>query len=161
MITVMLLALHPWSPRASVVGGPLATIFFLGMLSLVLTTPGNTGGQRRGFPVLSATGEFLMRDIALLGLAAWLLFDSLSAAYSAVERNDLSRGLFDRKPPRCWRLIDPAWVLFFDFSCTSNASTNVAPAELGDATHPSCYARGRTIRRRAAREARCGRSAAR
>jgi uncharacterized membrane protein YkgB len=32
-----------------------------------------------GFSVLSANGEFLMKDIALLGLALWLLVASISA----------------------------------------------------------------------------------
>ena len=32
-----------------------------------------------GFPALSMTGQFLIKDVALLGLAAWTLADALHA----------------------------------------------------------------------------------
>ena len=79
LVTAALLALRPWYPKASVVGGVLATAFFLGTLSFMFTTPGIGEPTAGGFPVLSATGEFLMKDIALLGLAVWLLADSIRA----------------------------------------------------------------------------------
>jgi uncharacterized membrane protein YkgB len=79
LVTAALLALRPWYPKASVIGGVLATAFFLGTLSFMVSTPGIGEPTAGGFPVLSADGEFLMKDIALLGLAVWLLTDSLSA----------------------------------------------------------------------------------
>ena len=79
LITAVLLALKPWSPKLSVLGGALAVVFFLGTLSFMLTTPGIGEASAGGFPVLSATGEFLMKDIALLGLSIWALTDSLDA----------------------------------------------------------------------------------
>lgn len=79
LVTAALLAVRPWYPRASVVGGVLATAFFLGTLSFMVSTPGIGEPTAGGFPVLSANGEFLMKDIALLGLALWLLADSISA----------------------------------------------------------------------------------
>jgi uncharacterized membrane protein YkgB len=77
LITAVLLALKPWSPKLSILGGALAVVFFLGTLSFMLTTPGIGEASAGGFPVLSATGEFLMKDIALLGLSVWALTDSL------------------------------------------------------------------------------------
>ncbi len=79
IVTAALLALKPWHPKASVIGGVLATAFFLGTLSFMVSTPGIGEPTAGGFPVLSANGEFLMKDIALVGLALWLLADSISA----------------------------------------------------------------------------------
>lgn len=79
IVTAALLALKPWYPRASVIGGVLATAFFLGTLSFMVSTPGIGEPTAGGFPVLSANGEFLMKDIALVGLALWLLADSIHA----------------------------------------------------------------------------------
>jgi len=31
-----------------------------------------------GFPVLSSTGQFLIKDVALLGISAWTLVDALT-----------------------------------------------------------------------------------
>lgn len=79
LFTAALLALRPWYPKASVIGGVLAAAFFLGTLSFMVTTPGIGEPTAGGFPVLSADGEFLMKDIALLGLALWLLAESVGA----------------------------------------------------------------------------------
>lgn len=80
LVVAALLAVKPWAPRASVLGGALATLFFVGTLSFMITTPGIGEPTAGGFPVLSATGEFLMKDIALIGLALWTLSDALVAA---------------------------------------------------------------------------------
>lgn len=80
LITAALLAAKPWFPKASVVGGLLATVFFVGTLSFMCTTPGIGEASAGGFPVLSANGEFLMKDIAILGLAIWALADAIDAA---------------------------------------------------------------------------------
>ena len=79
LATAGLLAVKPWSPRLSVLGGALATLFFLGTLSFMISTPGIGEPSAGGFPVLSDNGEFLMKDIALLGLALWTLSDSWEA----------------------------------------------------------------------------------
>lgn len=79
LITAALLAAKPWSPKASVVGGIFASLFFVITLSFMVTTPGTGESSAGGFPVLSADGEFLMKDIALLGLALWLLVDAIDA----------------------------------------------------------------------------------
>ncbi|OBH65009.1 hypothetical protein A5685_19985 [Mycobacterium colombiense] len=79
LITAALLAVKPWFPRASVVGGAFASLFFVTTLSFMITTPGVGEASAGGFPVLSADGEFLMKDIALVGLALWLLVDAIDA----------------------------------------------------------------------------------
>ncbi|OBJ53272.1 YkgB family protein [Mycobacterium sp. 1423905.2] len=79
LLTAALLAVKPWFPKASVVGGTFASLFFVTTLSFMITTPGVGEASAGGFPVLSADGEFLMKDIALLGLALWLLVDAIDA----------------------------------------------------------------------------------
>jgi reactive chlorine resistance protein C len=79
LIVAALLAVKPWFPKASVVGGVFASLFFVTTLSFMVTTPGVSEASAGGFPVLSADGEFLMKDIANLGLALWLLADAIDA----------------------------------------------------------------------------------
>jgi reactive chlorine resistance protein C len=80
LFAAVLLALKPWYPKVSVLGGLLASLFFLATLSFMITTPGIGEASAGGFPVLSANGQFLMKDIALLGLSLWLLADATDAA---------------------------------------------------------------------------------
>ena len=80
LLAAALLALKPWFPKASILGGLLASLFFLSTLSFMITTPGIGEASAGGFPVLSANGQFLMKDIALLGLSLWLLADATDAA---------------------------------------------------------------------------------
>lgn len=79
LITAALLAVKPWFPKVSVVGGIVALSFFMITLTFMITTPGVGEASAGGFPVLSADGEFLMKDIALIGLALWLLVDAIDA----------------------------------------------------------------------------------
>lgn len=79
LITAALLALKPWYPKAAVFGGIVASLFFVTTLSFMITTPGVGEASAGSFPVLSADGEFLMKDIALIGLALWLLVDAIDA----------------------------------------------------------------------------------
>ncbi|BBZ76427.1 hypothetical protein MANY_17640 [Mycolicibacterium anyangense] len=80
LATAALLALKPWWPRLSVLGSIAAIGLFLATLSFLVTTPGIGEESAGGFPVLSSTGQFLVKDIALLGIAVWTLADALSAA---------------------------------------------------------------------------------
>jgi reactive chlorine resistance protein C len=80
LLTAALLALKPWFPKASVLGGLIASLFFVSTLSFMVTTPGIGEASAGGFPVLSANGQFLVKDIALLGLSLWLLADASDAA---------------------------------------------------------------------------------
>jgi uncharacterized membrane protein YkgB len=93
LIIAALLALKPWFPKASVVGGIFASLFFVLTLSFMITTPGVGEASAGGFPILSADGEFLMKDIAILGLALWLLADAIDAtrrqAMTAIKPLDI------------------------------------------------------------------------
>ncbi len=82
LITAVLLAVKPWFPKASVLGGILASLFFVVTLSFMFTTPDISEASAGGFPVLSANGQFIMKDIALLGLSLFLLADSIDATRS-------------------------------------------------------------------------------
>jgi reactive chlorine resistance protein C len=79
LVVAALLAVKPWFPKASVLGGVFAVLFFVTTLSFMVTTPGVGEASAGGFPILSADGEFLMKDIANLGLALWLLADAIDA----------------------------------------------------------------------------------
>ncbi len=81
LVTAALLAVGPWVPRAGILGGSLATLFFIGTLSFMVSTPGIGESSAGGFPVLSATGEFLLKDFGLLGLSFWLLADSYAVLH--------------------------------------------------------------------------------
>jgi uncharacterized membrane protein YkgB len=79
----LLIAARPLSPRASAVGSALAVGMFLTTLSFLLTTPGVWEPSLGGFPALSALpGQFLIKDLALLGISLW----SLGEAWKASER---------------------------------------------------------------------------
>jgi reactive chlorine resistance protein C len=92
LLTAALLALKPWFPKASMLGGLLASLFFVTTLSFMTTTPGVGEESAGGFPVLSANGQFLMKDIALLGLSLWLLADATDAARRRTAEGDLGQG---------------------------------------------------------------------
>ncbi len=79
IIAALLIALWPLWPRASALGSAMAVLLFLGTLSFLFTTPGVTAAG--GFPVLSVLpGQFLLKDLVLVGAALWTLGDSLGAA---------------------------------------------------------------------------------
>ena len=80
IVAALLIALRPVWPRVSAAGSALAVVLFLGTLSFLLTTPGVVASYTHGFPVLSALpGQFLLKDLVLLGVAVWTLGDSLVA----------------------------------------------------------------------------------
>ena len=74
-----LLAVKPWWPRLSVIGSLMAILLFVATLSFLITTPGVTEASAGGFPALSFDGEFLIKDVALLGISVWTLADALRA----------------------------------------------------------------------------------
>ncbi len=80
IVAGLLIALRPVWPRASAAGSALAVVLFLGTLSFLLTTPGVVASHAAGIPVLSAKpGQFLLKDLVLIGVALWTLGDSLVA----------------------------------------------------------------------------------
>src|SRR5262245_33168451 len=79
----LLVAARPLSPRACALGSALAVGMFLTTLSFLVTTPGVWEPSAGGFPALSGKpGQFLIKDLALLGIALW----SLGEAWRASER---------------------------------------------------------------------------
>ena len=80
ILAAVLIAVHPWLPRASVAGSALATLLFLGTLSFLFTTPSVADDAAGGFPALSSLGQFVLKDLVLLGASVWTLSDSLRAA---------------------------------------------------------------------------------
>lgn len=79
LTAALLLAVKPWWPKASIGGSLLAIGLFIATLSFLFTTPGVTDAALGGFPALSATGNFLVKDIVLLGVSVWTLSDALRA----------------------------------------------------------------------------------
>jgi len=76
----ILIAAKPWWPKASVLGSVLAIVLFAATISFLFTTP----GVFEGFPLLSLTGGFLIKDVALLGISVWTLTDALGATRSSL-----------------------------------------------------------------------------
>ena len=75
IFAALLIALRPLWLRVSAVGSAFAVLLFCSTISFLFTTPGVTAGG----PVLSMLGEFLIKDIVLLGVSLWTLGDSLGA----------------------------------------------------------------------------------
>ena len=77
----ILIAARPFMPRASVLGSALAVGMFLTTLSFLVTTPGVWEPSAGGFPALSALpGQFLIKDLALFGIALWTLGEAWKAS---------------------------------------------------------------------------------
>ena len=81
----VLIAIKPLAPRLSVVGSLIAILLFIATISFLFTTPGVAEPAGGGFPALSHTGEFLLKDIPLLGLSFWTLADSIRAVQRQVS----------------------------------------------------------------------------
>lgn len=78
----VLLAVKPWAPRLSVIGSVIAIGLFVATLTFLVTTPGVFEASVGGFPLLSTSGQFLIKDAALLGISVWTLADALRSARS-------------------------------------------------------------------------------
>ncbi|MBC5800454.1 MAG: DUF417 family protein [Candidatus Eremiobacteraeota bacterium] len=72
IITGLLIAARLFSARLSALGSAMAIIIFVGTLSFLITTPDpfTPGGP----------GQFLLKDITLLGASIWTLGEAMSAA---------------------------------------------------------------------------------
>ena len=88
IVAALLIAFRPVWPRASMAGSALAIVLFAGTLSFLFTTPGVVVAHFAGVPVLSAQpGQFLLKDLVLMGVSIWTMGDSLRAALAlAAER---------------------------------------------------------------------------
>ena len=75
----LLIAIRPLSARLSAIGSVLAVLTFLTTLTFLFSLPG-WEKSLGGFPALSGSGGFLLKDIVLLGAALFTLGDSLTAS---------------------------------------------------------------------------------
>src|SRR5262245_44314800 len=71
-----LIAISPLSEKLSAVGSVLAVCTFLTTLTFLFSLPG-WEKSLGGFPALSGSGGFLLKDVVLLGAALFTLGDSL------------------------------------------------------------------------------------
>ena len=84
----LLIAAGPVWPKLSIVGSLGGIGMFLTTLSFVITTPG-VWQAGYGFPALAAfPGQFLVKDVVLLGAAIWTLADSLRYRSSPVQKKN-------------------------------------------------------------------------
>ena len=75
----VLIALRPVWPAGSALGSGLAVGMFLTTLSFLVTTPG-WEPSLGGFPAVSAMpGQFVLKDIVLLGAALWTAGEAWAA----------------------------------------------------------------------------------
>jgi reactive chlorine resistance protein C len=72
----VMIAMRPVAAKISALGSGLAVLMFLTTLSFLFSLPGwePTLG---GFPALSGSGGFLLKDVALLAAAVWSLGEAL------------------------------------------------------------------------------------
>lgn len=85
LIIAGLIAARFWSARAAALGSALAVGMFISTLSFLFSTPGVTEASLGGFPALTVLpGQFLVKDIVLLGVALWSFGEAWNA--SANER---------------------------------------------------------------------------
>lgn len=76
----VLIALRPFSARASAIGSCAAIVTFVTTLTFILTTPG-AWQEGLGFPYLSgAIGQFLIKDVVLLAASIWTAGEAFRAA---------------------------------------------------------------------------------
>jgi uncharacterized membrane protein YkgB len=76
----LMIAARPISSTISAAGSGLAAVLFLGTLSFMLSTPPVWETSLGGFPALSvAPGQFLLKDLGLLGAAVWTMGEALNS----------------------------------------------------------------------------------
>src|ERR1051325_4065108 len=72
----VLIAIRPISAKLSAIGSVLAVLTFLATLTFLFSLPG-WEQSLGGFPALSGSGGFVLKDTVLLGAALFTLGDSL------------------------------------------------------------------------------------
>jgi len=78
LLVALLLALRPISPRASFFGSLGAIATFLLTTSFLFTTPGAIQ-LGHGVEILGGAGQFLIKDLVLLGASFWTAAEALGA----------------------------------------------------------------------------------
>ena len=93
IVAALLIVTRPLSPRLSATGSALAIVLFCGTLSFLFTTPGVISRFAGPIPVLSAMpGQFLLKDVVLLGVAVWTLSEALQASALHAGREQVGDG---------------------------------------------------------------------
>ena len=88
----LLIATRPFAPRVSAMGSLGAVGLFLITLTFVLTTPG-VWQPGYGFPYPSVMpGQFLLKDVLLLGAAIWTAGEAMHAATHADSHHVTATG---------------------------------------------------------------------
>jgi len=87
----ILIATRAFAPKVSAIGSLGACVMFLITLSLLLTTPG-VWQPGYGFPALSPSpGQFLAKDVLLLGAALWSAGEAWQAAQAGAAADHAGR----------------------------------------------------------------------
>jgi reactive chlorine resistance protein C len=81
IVIAVLIGLRPVLPKASFAGSLGGAITFLLTISFLFTTPGAVA-LKYGFPVLGGAGQFLIKDLVLLGASLW----TAAEAFAAVKK---------------------------------------------------------------------------
>ena len=85
--TAVMIAMRPFSAKVAAIGSGLAALMFLATLSFLFSTPG-WEASLGGFPTLSVVpGQFLVKDLVLLGAALW----SMGEAHEATRHVEKKR----------------------------------------------------------------------
>lgn len=79
LIAALLIAIRPISPKLSVVGSVIAVLTFLATLTFLFSLPG-WEKSLGGFPALSGSGGFLLKDVVLLGAALYTMGESIKSS---------------------------------------------------------------------------------
>lgn len=77
ILIALMIAARPLSAKIAALGSGLAALMFATTLTFLVSLPG-WEPSLGGFPALSPTGGFLVKDLILLGAALWSLGDSLN-----------------------------------------------------------------------------------
>ncbi|CAA9505052.1 MAG: hypothetical protein AVDCRST_MAG91-1270 [uncultured Sphingomonadaceae bacterium] len=81
--TGLLLALGRWSPRLSALGGVMGMFTFFTTVSLFFFLPDVFEASAGGFPAISGTGGFLLKDAVLFAACLACVVDSLDSVKQA------------------------------------------------------------------------------
>ena len=82
--TGLLIAVRPFSPKASFVGSLGAVVTFLLTISFLFSTPGALQ-LGHGISILGDTGQFLIKDLVLLGASCWIAAEALRAVGRRID----------------------------------------------------------------------------
>jgi uncharacterized membrane protein YkgB len=78
IVVALLMALRPFSARVSFIGSIGAIITFVLTVSFLFSTPGAFQFSH-GFPLLGDVGQFLIKDLVLLGASIWTAAEAREA----------------------------------------------------------------------------------